>query len=27
MSLLIAADPEWHDAEFIHHDTKVTAHR
>jgi len=26
MRELLAADPEWHDGEVIHHDTKVTAH-
>ena len=27
MRELLAADPEWHDGEVIHHDTKVTATR
>jgi len=27
MRELLAADPEWHDGEVVHHDTKVTAHR
>ena len=24
---LLAGEPEWHDGEVIHHDTKVVAHR
>ena len=27
MRELLAADPEWHDGEVIHHETKVEAHR
>jgi heme-degrading monooxygenase HmoA len=27
MRELLAADPEWHDGEVVHHDTKVTATR
>ena len=27
MRELLAADPEWHDGEVIHHDTKVVANR
>jgi quinol monooxygenase YgiN len=27
MRELLDADPEWHDGEVIHHDTKITANR
>lgn len=27
MRELLAAEPEWHDGEVIHHETKVEAHR
>ena len=27
MRELLAADPEWHDGEVIHHETRVEAHR
>jgi heme-degrading monooxygenase HmoA len=27
MRELLAADPEWHDGEVVHHETKVEAHR
>jgi len=27
MKELLAAEPEWHDGEVIHHETKVEAHR
>jgi heme-degrading monooxygenase HmoA len=27
MRELLAADPEWHDGEVIHHETKAEAHR